>query len=365
MDLFAYNKVIPNERTLDHLLNHLRRRSRAGPRTLIRVLYEFTGPHLRATEHHVGIIVSAIQDVEQHAIHGHGWNALKFKRPKDAPEELRPTGTANFDDFAGILLPTFRGYARLMRPFLDDLRARDVKPNAATIALRIRHEAIINQDMSAANSVFREMLRRGISATPYHYSILAEGYALQGDIKNVNLVLQSAQENGLTLTAFHYTALINAYAYRREPSGCLQAFQRMVEAGVRPDVPAVDAVIRAFYAIGKNAKAKALLYHLWAYVGIVPEDLVGRPELGIHEMRRRFYEMAEQQGKFVPHKLSEEEQRNILGGLASFMKHWQYPLPRNLRSDRKRPWREIISPKNGGTPQVDEEGEWQHDEDEG
>jgi hypothetical protein len=49
--------------------------------------------------------------------------------------------------------------------------------------------------------------------------------------------------------------------------------EEMVEVGIQPDVPSIDAAAGSFYAQGKNTMAKKVLIKLWSFVGEFPEEM--------------------------------------------------------------------------------------------
>ncbi|KAJ3547578.1 hypothetical protein NMY22_g1593 [Coprinellus aureogranulatus] len=275
LHIMEKNGVFPNRTTLTFLLGHMLTVQRSRPRTMIRVLYTLTSADLLPTQDHVGFVVRCIQREEDYLLHGRGWEKLKFGLGGgEVPKAKQVRTSPDFESFAGMVLPTFRGYRALMEPFFEDIRYRGVKPNAKTICLRIRHEAVINMDMDTAYDVFETMLARGITAT---------------------------------------------YGRRGDPAGGLRAFGKMVDAGIQPDVPSIDAVAANFYALGKNTMAKKVLIKLWPYVGKFPEHLTEATVLDLAKHFRTLHTRQRNANQVV----SNERQKQIHLELVELLRVWQ------------------------------------------
>ncbi|KAJ2928959.1 hypothetical protein H1R20_g8256, partial [Candolleomyces eurysporus] len=324
--LMRLNGIKPNERTLDLILCHLHFVERAGPRTLFRQLYTLVGPDLQPTEKHLRIITRSIQRQEEYLLHGRGWDSLKSFVANREVAEVRKSGALEpFDRFAGLTLPMFRGYQQLAEPFLQRLENCDIKPDPETIALRIRHEAVLKMDLEAASEVFRIMLARGITPNAYHYAALMEGYALQGDADGAERVLQTARTEGVVPNVALYTILITAYCRRGHPYKALQVFRNMVDEGIQPDVPSIDAVASAFYAVGSNTMAKKVLISLWPYIQPFPSRLRSLPVLKLAWHFRTQHHRPRNTVTRIP----KDEQYKMHLKLAELMKEWRRVAPAN------------------------------------
>lgn len=367
LHIMEKNNVLPNRTTLHLLLGHMFNVERSRPRTMIRVLHTLTGPHLLPTQDHVGLVIRCIQREEDYLAHGRGWEQLKYGLgSSEVPKAKRVSTSPDFDSFAGMVLPTFRGYRELMEPFFQDIRYRDVKPNAKMIYLRIRHEAVLNMDMNTAYDVFETMLARGIKASIHHYNALMEGYALQRDPRGVRNVMKAAVGAGIALDAVSYTILITAYGRLGNAEEGLNTFKKMVEAGIKPDVPSIDAVAANFYTIGKNAMAKKVLIRLWPYVGQFPEEL---QEATVLEVARHFRTLHTRQ-RNAEVVVSNERQKEIHFTLSELMRDWAsaevklgrkvvikepwYALKRKVSSELEPlPEEDDLSDDDASEPQID------------
>src|ERR1700736_3354492 len=97
---------------------------------------------------HVHIIMKSVLRRQKFLLHGSGWDviAAKFSRSRrdlSRYPEGHISGIADsFDPTAGIELPRKLSYRALIRPIVQSLSARHIMSNRATIALRLKHEAI-------------------------------------------------------------------------------------------------------------------------------------------------------------------------------------------------------------------------------
>jgi len=85
--------------------------------------------------------------------------------------------------------------------------------------------------------------------------------------------LKTARESGVKANAVLFTILIAAYARMHDPNMALRTFKQMTAIGISPDVPSIDAVVSAFYAVGAYSTSRRLLITLWTYIQPFPETL--------------------------------------------------------------------------------------------
>ncbi|KAJ7619137.1 hypothetical protein DFH06DRAFT_1235436, partial [Mycena polygramma] len=231
--LMRLNRVRPDSKTSEIITSHAQRVERAQPRVLMRLIRRMS-PRFTLQEAH--IVLASTMRYQKFLVDGIGWDvtAAKFSRVRNPvvkpyPEEFISTAGPNFDPLAGIRLP------RRVR-HQQSLGDRGIKSDRATIALRIRHDAVIRGDMNSATEVFQAMLARGLHANQYHYSALMEGFSAVD-------VMKAASRASFEPDVLMFTVLI-------DPEMALRIFRRMVSAGIKPDVPAIDAVASAFFVAG-------------------------------------------------------------------------------------------------------------------
>jgi pentatricopeptide repeat protein len=275
--LMQANDVKPDSKTSEIIASHVAKVRRPQPRMLIRMIRRFS-PRFTLQEAH--IVLSSTMRFQKFLVHGIGWNvtAAKFSRTRTASAKPFPTefvsGLApNFDPMAGIALPRRMRHRGTFRAMEQSLADRGIKSDKATIALRIRHESVINSDMDTATEVFRTLLSRGLHPNQYHYSALMEGFANSGDFESALEVMRSAARASFEPNVLMFTILIVGYARRKQPEMALRIFRRMVAAGIKPDVPAIDAVASAFFFIGAYDMCRRVLTSLWQHISPLPPGL--------------------------------------------------------------------------------------------
>ena len=321
-------KVDPDAKTVEIFMAYLQKAAGARPRELIRVLRSLTSTEVPPTLDHVHIIMKSVLRREKYLIHGSGWDvtAAKFSpRRLDTsryPEGLISGRAHSFDPTAGIELSSKLSYRALIRPIIQSLSSRRIKGNRATMAIRLRHEAIVQSDMGSAEDVYREMLARGMRPTSFHYTALMEGYALSGNLRTAKTVMASALEAGIPANVVMYTILIVGYARQGHPEQAMRVFQTMITVGIRPDTAAVDALASAYFAVGHYQLAKRVLLSLWDHVKTRPE---GQQRMNLKQLARTFRMRHSKRdgGDILPKKLNKSEGRLLRWKIARLVSVWK------------------------------------------
>ena len=207
-----------------------------------------------------------------HNVNQSGWNNSPGKHslfPTRSPSHPAPTSTVgeSFDPAAGIHL-----VISPIRPIIQSLADRGVLADRRMFALRIRYEAVIKGDMRAAKNIFQLMLDRGLHPNQYHYAALMEGYTATGELAAAEAVMDAAERGGIRPNCVMHTILIVGYAREKNPELAMRVLRRMITTGVRPDVPAVDALTSVFFAAGDYYLARKTLLSLWPSVAPLPHN---------------------------------------------------------------------------------------------
>ncbi|KAG1801513.1 uncharacterized protein HD556DRAFT_883153 [Suillus plorans] len=271
--------ISPDSHTVEILMSFLERAQGTGPRQLIRVLRSFSSPSLRPTIRHIHIILRSILRREKFMAHGCGWDTTAAKYSKKRtykpkfPEGRILDTTEHYHPTAGLKLPRRLRLKSWFGPILQSVSRQAVQSDRATIALRLKHEAVAGSDMGTSQTAFRNMLDQGLHPTIHHYSTLMDGYAKMGDIQGAKQVLRDALEAGIQPNVIMYTILINGYGRRGKPEEAMRAFRAMIRAGIVPDVPSIDAVAHAYFAVGAYSVARRVLREMWAQVQPFPSEL--------------------------------------------------------------------------------------------
>ncbi|KAH9969013.1 hypothetical protein BC827DRAFT_303949 [Russula dissimulans] len=222
----------------------------------------------------------------------------------------------SFDPTAG-LYPILTRQIPRFQPTIQSLADRGVLADRRIFALRIRHEAVIKGDMDMAKNVFQLMLDRGLHPNEYHYAALMEGYVARGELAAAEAVMDSAERGGIRPNCVMNTILIVGYARQKNPERAIRVLRHMIATGVRPDVPAIDAITSVFFAIGASRLARQTLISLWPSVAPLPHNFE-RASLKVLVSHLRNLH----RGRNSSQKLSDRERRELRGKLKELSRTW-------------------------------------------
>ncbi|KAF8642338.1 hypothetical protein AX16_009607 [Volvariella volvacea WC 439] len=314
----------PNSTTLQILLAYLSRVERATPQIMLQTLRKLSSPVLHSTPRHLYIIFNRLLRHQKYLTWGAGWETLATQASHHAlfqpsiPLDKISVTSPGIDVIAGLKPPHTSTFRPLLTPLLRSLTSRGVQPDGAMLALRMRHEAVTRADVDAAKAVFDTLLSRGIHPNRYHYSALMEGYTRAGNLRAAVDVMKAAESAGIQLNVVMFTILITGYAHKGNPDAALRTFQEMVRGGIYPDVPAIDAVASAFFAVGAYGMARRVLITLWTYIQPFPKELRGAP---LKELARVFREL--HPSNHPTSSLSKERRRNLRWHLRDLTTLWK------------------------------------------
>ncbi|KAG0708972.1 hypothetical protein DFH29DRAFT_993820 [Suillus ampliporus] len=162
------------------------------------------------------------------------------------------------------------------------------------------------------------MLGLGLHPTIHHYSTLMDGYAKMGDTGGAKQVLRDALEAGIRPNAIMYTILVNGHGRQGRPEEAMRAFRAMIRAGIVPDVPSIDAVAHAYFAVGAYSVARRVLRELWAQVQPFPPELE-HATLRTLALTFRSYSSNSEHGR---RKLSKRQQRLLHWKMRAIKTEW-------------------------------------------
>jgi hypothetical protein len=189
------------------------------------------------------------------------------------------TGPISADPQAGIR--TSGPFQRAIGPVLQSLQARQARSTSRTLAHRLHFEALTQSIATQSGvpdvrHVWTQMLARGYEPSEEHILGLVKGYARAGAMKQAEETLVLAKEQDIAETPGMWMEMLNGWAekgqigkaemaYRQicnsanrqggsQSTGRLRAF----EAG-QPDIVAMTAMIRAYYACGSYGKARDMV----------------------------------------------------------------------------------------------------------
>ncbi|KAJ6519933.1 hypothetical protein C8R45DRAFT_853246 [Mycena sanguinolenta] len=321
--LMRCNGVKPDSKTSEIITAHTHRAERAQPRVLMRMIRKHS-PRFTLQEAH--IVLASTLRYQKFLVDGVGWDvvAARFSRARTAevkpyPEDAISTVQPNFDPLAGIQLPRRARHRGTFRAIEQSLVDRGIKSDRATIALRMRHDAVVRGDMNSATEVFQAMLARGLHPNQYHYSALMEGFVKAGDFESAVDVMKAASKARFEPDVLMFTILIVGYARRKEPEMALRIFRRMVSAGIQPDVPVIDAVASAFFFTGTYEMCHRVLISLWQHITPLPPG-IDKTSLKSAVVYFRSLHRGQQQGSM---KTSKEYRKTLYRAIASLLKDWR------------------------------------------
>ncbi|KAF8844021.1 hypothetical protein BDN67DRAFT_49581 [Paxillus ammoniavirescens] len=318
--------IQPNETTIEVFLESLHHTEHVTPRQLIRVLRSMSLATYGPTIRHLNIILRNVLRREKHLVYGSGWDvtASKFSPTREYkaafPEGHILLNAENFDPSSGLARPHHLRYDSLLRPIILALSRKAVKSDRTTIAMRLKHEGIIDPTLGAAKAVFSHMIDHGMHPNRYHYTSLMDGYARAGNMRDAEHVLQSAKKAGFEPEVVMYTVLISGYGRKGKPELAMKVFRSMVSAGVAPDIPAIDALAHGYFAVGAYSVARKVLLELWPQVKPFPGEL---QNASLQQLARAFRrtEHPRAAGKEL---LTQSERSLFFSKLRGVLREWKH-----------------------------------------
>ncbi|KAI6136728.1 hypothetical protein F5141DRAFT_1059749 [Pisolithus sp. B1] len=209
--------ITPSSTTIEIFLDYLDRTENATPHQLIRVLRSMSTTISGLTLRHLHIILRSILRREKYLFHGSGCNATasRFSPLRESTSAL-PQGrilldsdTFNIDDGAKSCRQFT--YDSSLRPIVLSLSRRAIRGDRATIAMRLRHESMVDPSLDTARDVLRHMVDQGMHPNQYHYVALMDGYAKCGNMRVAEHIMRAARDAGFKPEVVMYTVLITGY----------------------------------------------------------------------------------------------------------------------------------------------------------
>ncbi|KAI6132738.1 hypothetical protein EV401DRAFT_2193390 [Pisolithus croceorrhizus] len=209
--------ITPSSTTIEIFLDYLDRTENATPHQLIRVLRSMSTTISGLTLRHLHIILRSILRREKYLFHGSGCNATasRFSPLRESTSAL-PQGrilldgdTFNIDD--GTKSCRQFTYDSSLRPIVLSLSRRAIRGDRATIAMRLRHESMVDPSLDTARDVLRHMVDQGMHPNQYHYVALMDGYAKCGNMRVAEHIMRAARGAGFKPEVVMYTVLITGY----------------------------------------------------------------------------------------------------------------------------------------------------------
>ena len=315
-------QVEPNDMTLSILLSHQRQRELPSPRGLIRMVRILMSRGVAPAIQHLHVLLTPILRQERERARARGWHVhppANLEAPVAVAEQ--PARDKYSHPTAGITFSTRRKHRNLLRPIVRSLIDRRVQSDRVIFGMRIKQDGVVRHDMEAANQAFRAMVDAGLQPNIYHYAALMEGYVFAKDMEAAERTLRVAMEAGLQTNVKVHTIIIFGYARLSRPSKAVDAFRFMVAQGIRPDVPAVDALASAFFRAKAYGMARRVLMRLWPQVAPLPDELLEAP---LRELAVAFRQLHEPDDEArVREKMTSHEEHALRCAIWEIAKSWQ------------------------------------------
>ncbi|KAI0375329.1 hypothetical protein BV20DRAFT_985890 [Pilatotrama ljubarskyi] len=318
-------KVDADNTTLSILMSYLHRCECPRPREMIRAVRALMSAGISPNLRHLHVLMAALLREERFIAHPRGWanQPLPEEAPLDTPADEPRLETDDYSHpTAGIAFPRHLRYRSLIRPIIQSLQARGVRSDRVAFAIRIKHDGVVKRDLEMAIASFRKMVDSGMVPNEYHYGALMEGYVAAGDMNGASDVMREAEDAGVRINVKTHTIIIAGYARQAQPTQAVQAFRKMVAEGIRPDVPAIDALVSAFFRAKAYKMARRVLLQLWPQVGPISDELLEAPLRQLAVAFRALHGV----NRHAPERLSSGEQRMLRWKIRDILQQWKDAL---------------------------------------
>ncbi|OSC99529.1 hypothetical protein PYCCODRAFT_1415887 [Trametes coccinea BRFM310] len=310
--------------TLGTVMSYLHHHDRPRPRELIRAIRLLMSAGCAPTTRLLHVMLAAVLREERVIVRPRGWTIESdWPEAVDWPTDNPQRDGDNYSHPTAGLQPSRRlRYRALMRPIIQSLTDRGVRSDRVAYALRIKHDAVVKRDPEMALASFQRMVDLGMRPNEYHYGALMEAYTAVGDMSRATKVMQDAMDAGVDINVKTYTILITGYARLGQARDAAETFRRMVAEGIRPDVPAIDALTSAFFRAKAYGMARRVLLQMWPQVAPLSDDIA---EASLREMVVAFRALHHVKSH-APPRLSSREQRMLRWMIRDILIRWKVSL---------------------------------------
>lgn len=277
LELMKTFQVRPNSLTIKILIDHLIRSEQVTPSVGYRVLRQLS-PLLRPSLYHLySILVRLLRDEKARLLQDERGRSSPSSQ-ESIPPKISPTYLGHdhlpTDPVAGLRFGRWPGRSNLSNSLLQSLRSRGILSDGFLLGLRMRYEGVIKRDASTAVDVYNDMLARGLTPRVYHVATLMETFVFQGETNKALEIMHSAIVKPNVVL---YTILLQGYAIQGQTKAAAGLFQSMIADGIQPDVRAICTFCNAFVLSRQLGVARKLLLTLWPYVEPLPPEHAGLP----------------------------------------------------------------------------------------
>lgn len=210
MELFASAGVAPDERTLHDILDMVRTTTTSDPAKLANLLNALLRrfPNLKPSVDHVDLLLSqAVRARSRDAL-----LAIRRKEPTRVNALDWPAEVESVNAQAGLRAND--PFKAAMRGIIQSLQARGARSASRSLATRLRFDAHSGGSVPAVQTVWDDMLARGIRPDKRHLLALMKGYAESGHMRECEDVVLLARETGIEVTRGMWMVIMTGYGRR-------------------------------------------------------------------------------------------------------------------------------------------------------
>lgn len=253
-DLMRQANIMPNGKTLQIILDAVRRHMAADPEELGRLL---------------NLMLERATNVRAQIGHIDSLLAEAVKLASRQPSRHLSTDTVgNLNDPLAGMIPVGK-FADACDAILQSLRDRAVPPTSLGIALRIQFESAIGDQIAAvpsAQRVWNELTDSGVQLNKRHLLALTQGYVDAGRIDQAEDVLQLALQMGIRPTRGMHMVLLVGWSKAGHPKRARKAYETIRHAGRKDsteglDLVAVTAMVQAYIRDALHHAAAELVHN--------------------------------------------------------------------------------------------------------
>jgi pentatricopeptide repeat protein len=282
LNLMEAHYVAPDDDTAAIYLRFLDRFKNTNSDDIICILYRFAHHRLNWRRRHVNVILHAILREHKKLVFGPGgWKAASVSTlPNRERISVHPMAStfSRARNVFGIMDGAIRpesAFNERLRDILVTVHESGARQDHATYSIQMIYHARITRDAAMVEEIYKVMVENDIVPNAYHTAALMEAYCFTGQVQKAQSTLSKAAADGIIVNRVLYTLLIRAFGNQGDPDSAYHVYKQMIQDNVRPDIAALDAVIRSYFIVKDYFTGRKVLFQLWGTV--LPLDTVPPP----------------------------------------------------------------------------------------
>ncbi|CAG8618892.1 3_t:CDS:2, partial [Acaulospora colombiana] len=254
LQLMELLHVQPDDETARQILYFLDKYEGVGSNTLITILYQLSQyQHIQGRMRHLNILLHSILREYKEQWKGRGgWLADAARLSLSASHTAIPdVTTSRTADRTTRYFSSFYRESKIAIPLRSDLhqilnfvKSSGSRRDAATYSILMFYHSRVKKNPKAVEHLYEEMLSNEILPNAYHVAALIEVNCLTGKLATARNLLDHAALDGIKVNQVLYSMLIRAYGDHAKPDEGLNVYRQMLKARIKPDVAALEGVIR-------------------------------------------------------------------------------------------------------------------------